>query len=113
MVDSTVRGDEGKHLERMGLHRLSEDDVPHLGSASLQYVTWSIVSGFKGLEKDVVILVGVKDMDGDSHRGVTYVGMSRARTRLQVIIREDCDEKRQQRMKEEQERQNSDVEMLL
>jgi hypothetical protein len=26
----TPRGDEEKHLERMGLRRLSEDDVPHL-----------------------------------------------------------------------------------
>jgi len=37
----TPRGDEEKHLERMGLRRLSEDDVPRLGRASLQYVTWS------------------------------------------------------------------------
>ncbi|MGB5376187.1 MAG: hypothetical protein WBM75_08815 [Polyangiales bacterium] len=38
----TPRGDEEKHLERMGLRRLSEDDVPRLGRASLRYVTWSI-----------------------------------------------------------------------
>ncbi len=63
----------------MALRRLSEDDVPHLGSASLQYVTWSIVSGFKGLENDVVILAGLTDIETDWHRGVAYVGMSRAR----------------------------------
>jgi hypothetical protein len=100
-------------LERLGLVHLTEEHVPALGTSSLEQITWSVVSGFKGLENDVVILVGVKDIDGDWHRGVTYVGMSRARTRLHVIIREDCDEKRQQRMKEEQEKQNSDVEMLL
>ena len=96
----TPRGDEGKHLERMGLRRLSEDDVPHLGSASLQTVTWSIVSGFKGLENDVVILAGLTDIDDDWHRGVAYVGMSRARTRLHVIIHEECDEKRRERVRE-------------
>ena len=55
----TPRPDEEKHLERMALRRLSEDDVPHLGSASLQTITWSIVSGFKGLENDVVILAAL------------------------------------------------------
>jgi len=61
----TPRADEEKHLERMGLRRLSEDDVPHLGSASLQTITWSIVSGFKGLENDVVILAALTDIETD------------------------------------------------
>ena len=91
----TPRGDEEKHLERMGLRRLSEGDDPHLGSASLQYVTWSIVSGFKGLENDVVIVAGLTDIETDWHRGVAYVGMSR--TRLHVVIQEDCDGKRRER----------------
>ena len=69
----------------MGLRRLSEDDVPHLGSASLQTITWSIVSGFKGLENDVVILAALTDIETDWHRGVAYVGMSRARTREAAV----------------------------
>ena len=80
----------------MGLRRISEDDVPHLGSASLQTITWSIVSGFKGLENDVVILAALTDIETDWHRGVAYVGMSRARTRLHVVIHEDCDGKRRE-----------------
>ncbi len=46
-------------------------------------IPWSIVSGFKGLENDVVILAGLTDIDDDGYRGVAYVGMSRARTQLQ------------------------------
>ena len=46
---------------------------------------WSIVSGFKGLENDVVILAALTDIETDWHRGVVYVGMSRAHTRLHVI----------------------------
>jgi hypothetical protein len=42
-------------------------------------ITWSIVSGFKGLENDDVILAGLTDIDDDWYRGVAYVGMSRAR----------------------------------
>jgi hypothetical protein len=71
--------------------RLTEDDVPHLGTATLQSITWSTVSGFKGLENDVIIVAGLTDIESDWHRGVAYVGMSRARTRLHVLIHEDCD----------------------
>ena len=60
-----------------------------------------------------MVLVGVKDIDDDWHQGVAYVGMSRARTRLHVIIREDCDEQRRQREEEWRAKRNSDVEMLL
>ena len=109
----TPRPEEDTHLDRMGLRRLTEDDVPHLGSASLEDITWSPVSGFKGLENDVVIVAGVTDIEADWHRGIAYVGMSRARTRLHVIIQEDCDERRRERESEWQERQESDVEMLL
>jgi len=97
LLFKTPRVDEEKHLERMGLRRLSEDDVPHLGSASLDDVTWSIVSGFKGLENDVVILAALTDIETDWHRSVVYVGMSRTRTRLHVRIHEDCDGKRRAR----------------
>jgi len=97
----------------MALRRLTEDVVPHLGNASLEDITWSPVSGFKGLENDVVIVAGVTDIEADWHRGIAYVGMSRARTRLHVIIHEDCDEKRREREGEWRERQESDVEMLL
>ena len=109
----TPRADEEKHLERIGLRRLSEDDVPHLGSASLQTITWSIVSGFKGLENDVVILAALTDIETNWHRGVAYVGMSRARTRLHVIIHEDCDGKRREREVEWEARGEGDVEMVL
>ena len=84
-------------VQRMPLRRLTEDDVPHLGSASLEDIAWSPVSGFKGLENDVVIVAGVTDIEADWHRGIAYVGMSRARTRLCVIIHEDCDGKRRER----------------
>ena len=109
----TPRADEEKHLERMGLRRLTEDDVPHLGTATLQSITWSTVSGFKGLENDVIIVAGLTDIESDWHRGVAYVGMSRARTRLHVIIHEDCDKKRREREEEWRGRVDSDVEMLL
>jgi len=63
----------------MGLHRPSEHDVRYLGSASLDTITWSVVSGFKDPKNDDVILAGLTDSETDWHRGVAFVGMSRAR----------------------------------
>ena len=91
------------------LRRLSEDNVPHLGSASLEDVTWSIVSGSKGLENDVVILADLTDIETDWHRCVAYVGMSRA----DAVA---CDHSRGLRREREVEleaRWESNVEMVL
>lgn len=63
------RPDEEQHLTRLALRRLTEDDVPHLGTATLQSITWSTVSGFKGLENDVIIVAGLTDIESDWHRG--------------------------------------------
>ena len=46
---------------------------------------WSTVSGFKGLESDVIILVGVENIINDWWRAICYVGMSLARSRLYVM----------------------------
>ena len=92
---------------------LRHDPVPHLGGASLEDITWSPVSGFKGLENDVVIVAGITDIEADWHRGIAYVGMSRARTRLHVIVHEDCDERRRERESAWRERQESDEERVL
>jgi hypothetical protein len=43
----------------MGLIQLTEEHVAALGTSTLTEFTWSTVSGFKGLENDVVLLVGV------------------------------------------------------
>jgi superfamily I DNA/RNA helicase len=104
---------EVREMEELGLVKLTESHVPSLGTTQLGHITWSTVSSFKGLENDVVILVGVKDIEDDWPRSVSYVGMSRARTRLHVILTEGCETKRRKRVKEHEEKRNSDVEMLL
>ena len=58
---------------------------------------WSTVSGFKGLESDVIILVGVENIIDDWWRAICYVGMSRARSRLYVVLSSECEEIRRQR----------------
>ena len=111
LANAPTRNDV-RELEALGLVQLTESDVPSLGTTTLQQITWSTVHSFKGLENDVVVLVGVRDIEKDRHRSVSYVGMSRARTRLHVILTAGCEATRRQRMQEDEKR-NSDVGMLL
>jgi hypothetical protein len=104
---------EAKALARLTIEPLDDETVPLLGSSALEHITWSTASGFKGLENDVVILAGVDNLEKDWFRGVVYVGMSRARTRLYVVLSEACEEERQQRARAQREQRSSDVEMLL
>jgi ATP:corrinoid adenosyltransferase len=102
-----------RRLEKMGLRRLAEADIPNLGTTGLEEITWATVSGFKGLENDVVIVVGVTNLDDDWYRSLAYAGMSRARTRLHVMIDEESDKKRREREKEWQDREKAETETML
>lgn len=84
-------------LTRLGLvsSRERSTDAEDAGTAPM----WAVVSGFKGLENDVIILVGVDDVVDDWWRSICYVGMSRARTRLCVVLSSECEEIRKQRWK--------------
>lgn len=72
-----------------GISPLTPDIVPLLGGREGCVITHSTASSFKGLENDVIILVGVENVDEDWWRSVTYVAMSRARVKLYVLVRAD------------------------
>ncbi|XZE33750.1 NERD domain-containing protein [Pirellulaceae bacterium SH501] len=59
-----------------------------VGSRLLDQITACSVSSFKGLENDFIILTDVDELSPDWWRGVVYVGMSRARVGLYVLINE-------------------------
>jgi hypothetical protein len=46
------------------------------------------VSAFKGLENDFVVLTDIEDLEAEWWRSVIYVGMSRARVGLYVLLNE-------------------------
>lgn len=48
------------------------------------------VQGFKGLEGRAVVLVGISDFSSTAWRDIFYVGASRARTNLRVILPNTC-----------------------
>ena len=91
-------------LERIGLLRCERGT--QLGRSSGRDVvgTWATVSGFKGLESDIVVLAGLDKIDDDWWRSVAYVGMSRARCRLVTVLHAECESQRQQRFETEIER---------
>ena len=84
-----------------------------LGVDTLQSITWSTIFGFKGLENDVVILAGIEEARGRWSRAVVYVGMSRARSHLHVILEEECNKARQRNPRGEHKSGSSDIGALL
>jgi hypothetical protein len=96
--------EEVPRLAQLGVERLQEETTRILGTDSLRHVTWSTVSGFKGLENDVIVLVGVRDIESAWGRAIAYVGMSRARVRLFVISHVSCDSLRNARFERELQR---------
>ena len=53
-----------------------------------QHVEFSTIASFKGLERDVAIVVGIDDLRGHDARIALYVGLSRARGFLVPLVSE-------------------------
>ena len=66
----------------------------HDGSRSLQtpdgWISFSTIHAFKGLESQVVIVIDVQGMDDERSQALLYVGMSRARSLLILMIHEQA-----------------------
>ncbi|MFN0019486.1 MAG: NERD domain-containing protein [Pirellulaceae bacterium] len=77
---------------------ITEDNGWKVGSTLLNQITYCTVSSFKGLENDFVILTDVDEVTPEWWKGVVYVGMSRARIGLYLLINDKlrplCDERR-------------------
>jgi hypothetical protein len=84
-------------LNDSSLALVTEVNGWQVGSPLLRQITFCTVSSFKGLENDFIILTDVDELTPEWWRGVVYVGMSRARIGLHVLIntklRPLCDER--------------------
>jgi hypothetical protein len=108
LLAKTPTDEEQATLDSLGVVPITSRTIGELGSYSK--VTYAIVSGFKGLENDVIILIGIENIDGDWWRGVSYVGMSRACTRLFVVLTDKCENIRRSRWEEYLESRFEEVE---
>ena len=53
-------------------------------------IRFSTIHSFKGMESQVVIIVDIKEVDGDDVQSLLYVGMSRARSLLILMIHQSA-----------------------
>jgi hypothetical protein len=68
------------------LESVTEQNVFDVVTGAYGSTTYSTVSAFKGLENDYIVLADVENLDSDWWRSVIYVGMSRARAGLCVLV---------------------------
>jgi hypothetical protein len=57
-----------------------------VGSQLVNAITYCTVSSFKGLENDFIVLTDVDELSTDWWKGVVYVGMTRARVGLYLLM---------------------------
>lgn len=88
---------------REGRHELTpvtDHNAADVVAGKSRTTTYASVSAFKGLENDVVILTDVEDLTSPWWRSVIYVGMSRARTGLFVLLPESMRPSYEERLRE-------------
>ncbi len=68
------------------------NNVWKIVTGKCQNVNYCSISAFKGLENDFIILTDIEDLDSEWWRSVVYVGMSRARVGLHLLLHESLRE---------------------
>lgn len=72
----------------MGIDAVSEGNVAAVASGQHPNPTYCSVSSFKGIENDFIVLTDIENLSAEWWRAVIYVGMSRARAGLYVLLHE-------------------------
>lgn len=65
---------------------ITKENAWKVGTIDLNKITYSTVSSFKGLENDFIVLTNVDELNSEWWQGVVYVGMSRARIGLNLLV---------------------------
>ena len=76
-----------------GVERINDSplvDCSRLLDSKQGSIRFSTIHSFKGLESKVVILVDINEIDEDGPQSLLYVGMSRARSLLFLLIHENA-----------------------
>jgi hypothetical protein len=67
-------------------------DVSHSGASDTSRIRFSTIAGFKGLEADAVLLTDLDDLMDPETRSLLYVGASRAKVLMALLLDEGCRE---------------------
>jgi hypothetical protein len=73
-------------IKNLSIKPVTKNNVWHVSTGEYSFVTYSSISAFKGLENDFIILTDIEDLEKEWWRSVVYVGMSRARVSLHVLL---------------------------
>lgn len=86
---------------------LTINNVWEITSGTCNMISCCSVSVFKGLENDFIILTDIEDLDSDWWRSVVYVGMSRARVGLHLLLNQSLQSTYEQRLRSWLEENNA------
>lgn len=75
-------------LREPRIEKLSLDNIQDVFAGNGKTVTYASVSAFKGLENDYIVLTDIEELQSEWWQAVVYVGMSRARLGLFLLIHE-------------------------
>lgn len=90
IVILSMRGDE------TSCARMAVDALPGIQLAPIRNlinsasISFASIHAFKGLESSAVILTDIDNLDDERSQALLYVGMSRARARLYMLMDEKC-----------------------
>jgi superfamily I DNA/RNA helicase len=76
--------------------RMAVDGFPEISFVPIRQlkgatsIPFTSIHAFKGLESSAVIITDVDNLDDERSKALLYVGMSRARARLYMLMDEKC-----------------------
>lgn len=90
IVVLSMRRDDASCAESLGREQPALGLMPIKKARGTTNVAYGSVHAFKGLEAAAVILTDIDHIDNDMSGALLYVGMSRARIRLVMLMHERC-----------------------
>ena len=81
------------------LVRITGSNIWEIAKGTNHSISYCTVSSFKGLENDFIVLTDIEELDSEWWRSVIYVGMSRARVGLHLLLSESLRETYQERLR--------------
>lgn len=79
----------GQHAPQKSMFQLRELHGEKNNRQSIYYTT---VHAFKGLDAPAIIITDIEEIEGSKAEALLYIGMSRARIKLVLLIHEKCRE---------------------
>lgn len=84
----SVESSCANNIKDIKLAHLTDGNITDFLQGTISCITYCSISAFKGLENDFIVLTDIEKLDPDWWDAVVYVGMSRAKTALYILLNE-------------------------